>query len=284
MKRNPVVLIILSIFLATPLTAQERAKEKPLLIPYRKGQLWGFANERMKIVIPPQFEKAGFFKRENNLYYAEGILHGKPVIITEDGEYMEDEFSSGQSEWIDLGMSIEWYQEEVEDASLSVNGKHGYRLRGGTFSHAPVYEFASSFLQGESLAILKLKATGKFGVTDTTGSIRIPFENDRLFPIDAQALIFAGKVGQKWRIVDGTNNRVNPSDFDEVYEVANDRVRARKDGKYGYLDRKGKEVIQFKYDVAYNFSDEPAINNFALVGYTNFEFFIDLKGREFAEK
>jgi hypothetical protein len=284
MKQNQLLLIILLTLLAVPLSAQKRAKEKPLLIPYRKGNLWGFANERKKVVIPPQFEKAGFFKHENNLYYAEGILHGKPVIITEDGQYMADEFSSGQGGWIDLGMSIEWYQEAEEDATLSANGKHGFRLKEGKFTHAPVYEFATSFFHEESLAILKLKDTRKFGVADTAGNILIPFEYDRLFPIDSKALIFAGQTGQKWRIIDGTNKRVNPSDFDEVYEAANDRVRARKDGKYGYLDRKGGEVIPFKYDVAHNFSEDPAINNFALVGYKDFEFFIDVKGREFAEK
>lgn len=56
MKKN--LLVVLLVALVMPALAQEADMS---LIPYRKGNLWGFADPEKKIVIAPAYEEADFF-------------------------------------------------------------------------------------------------------------------------------------------------------------------------------------------------------------------------------
>jgi hypothetical protein len=63
--------------------------------------------------------------------------------------------------------------------------------------------------------------------------------------------------------------------YDFVDDFQNDFARVRKDDKYGYINKQGKEVIPLIYDEVYNFQ-----NDFAIVRNNNKFGFINREGIE----
>ena len=76
-KQSYPYLLLLGIFLSAELHAQHG-----ILIPYRKGQLWGFADTSLKIRIIPNYDSVGFF------YYDRALvkLNHKVGYINQLGE------------------------------------------------------------------------------------------------------------------------------------------------------------------------------------------------------
>lgn len=282
--RSFITLLTTVVLLSSVAFAQDSVVVRKTLVPYRKGYLWGFSDDKKNIVIAPKFDEAKFFKEDNNLYYAEGKLNGKDIIILEDGTHMDDEFSGDGGEFIDLGMLIEWYQEAKDDPSLVSKGKNGFDLTEGVFRKAPVYDYASDFFDKEKKAILVLKETAKSGVADNKGNILIPFEYDRITCINRETLIFLARKDKKWIVLDKKNKRIGDQEFDEVWEPSYDRILVHQGPKYGFLDQNGKVIIPLKYTKAYRFGDIPADGRFAWVEVSGFGYYIDVNGQEFYEK
>jgi hypothetical protein len=272
--RAPLIAIILLIPCISAMA------QKTFLVPYRDGNLWGFADTTMNVVIKPQFEEAGFFREENNLYYATGKLNGEEIIIMEDGTHVKDEFSSGTST-IGFGIEEILVEESNTDASLSRKGLHGYRMdENRILSLAPVYSDFMGFVGSDERAIVFLKDNKKAGVIDPKGKIIIPFDYDQILVINYKKPYMAGLKSGKWQLFDVRHKPVVQELFDEIYPHYS-VIRAKKNGRYGYLDKEGKEVIPFKYNVASDFGDAPASLDYAWVTSGGASFFIDKKGREF---
>ncbi len=60
------------------------------LVPYRKGQTWGFSNARGEIMIPPQYESASLFDKNPHFCYSFSIVSvsGLQGVIDVEGEYI----------------------------------------------------------------------------------------------------------------------------------------------------------------------------------------------------
>ena len=60
------------------------------LVPYRKGQTWGFANARGEIMIAPQYDLASLFDRNPHFSYSFSIVStgGYKGVIDVEGEYI----------------------------------------------------------------------------------------------------------------------------------------------------------------------------------------------------
>ena len=71
------------------------------------------------------------------------------------------------------------------------------------------------------------------------------------------------------------NSKVNKGSFDETYPYVNNRAIVRKDGKYNYINEKGKIISNEWFDQAQNFN-----NNFAVVKQLNKYYKIDYDGNK----
>jgi WG containing repeat len=60
------------------------------LVPYRKGEAWGFSNARGEIMIPPQYEGATLFEKNPHLCYSFAIVSLRALmgVIDVEGEYI----------------------------------------------------------------------------------------------------------------------------------------------------------------------------------------------------
>lgn len=159
------------------------AQKKKLLVPFLKGNLWGYSDTAGKLIITPKFTKAGFFEEDNNMYYANGEINGKAVLITEDGKFIEDKFSDDQSMLFgglaEMGQQM-YFEKDQIDSSLDQGGKHGfvYNEKTDIMRKSPAYGTVLHLYNNNTCALIVLKSTNKIGGVDKTGNIVIPFEYD----------------------------------------------------------------------------------------------------------
>ena len=78
----------------------------------------------------------------------------------------------------------------------------------------------------------------------------------------------------KWGFIDTSGREVVPCRYDDVFDFQEGMARVETDGKWGYIDKTGREVIPCIYEQAYDFSD-----GLAKV-YLEKRFFIDKNGKE----
>lgn len=297
------------------------AQTTPLLVPFRKGGLWGYSDTTGKMIIQPQFTEAGFFKQEDNLYFAEGKINGKKVIISSDGKFMEDDTPAsnmhmGEMMVFDNGENYE----KQDDPSLDRNGLHGFRFNRKTYTlvSSPVYEIFYHFFNMDNCAFVSLKSTQKIGAVDKSGNILIPFEYEgnvevigdkqqyvklkkngkygiislgnkqmvpfvweKIEPVNEQRTHFLVKMNFVFNLIDINNKGVYPT---EIYDAvySNGLILASYNNSFGYLNGDGKIVIPFNYLNAKAFGVAPAVEGFAWVRNKAGDwFFIDKKGREY---
>lgn len=60
-------------------------------------------------------------------------------------------------------------------------------------------------------------------------------------------------------LVNAKNERFSLAYYDEIIEIFNDYIGVKKDNKYGFIDRTGKEVIAPSYDKVYPMYEEKAV-------------------------
>ncbi|NLJ73159.1 MAG: hypothetical protein GX333_09130 [Syntrophomonadaceae bacterium] len=83
------------------------------------------------------------------------------------------------------------------------------------------------------------------------------------------------RLNGKYGYIDKTGKEVIPLKYNLVYSFSEGLALVRLNGKYGYIDKTGKEVIPLKYDSADSFSE-----GLALVILNGKEDYIDKNGKE----
>ena len=52
----------------------------------------------------------------------------------------------------------------------------------------------------------------------------------------------------KWGYIDKTGREVIPCKYDDAFNFCEDLAKVKKSGKYGFIDKTGREVVPFIYD------------------------------------
>ncbi len=73
---------------------------------------------------------------------------------------------------------------------------------------------------------------------------------------DAIAICYDDNIAY---LVNNSNERFSLEYYDEIIEIFDDYIGVKKDGKYGFIDRTGKEVIPTTYDKVYPMKEEKAV-------------------------
>jgi hypothetical protein len=124
------------------------------LIPYRKGNVWGFCDQNKKMVIPAVYEDASCF--------SDGLA------------YVEPKKKWGLWSFIDTkgNMAIDYIYEAAESFSdglalVKLNGKYGFIDTKGNMVIDAICDFATGFIDGRAL----IEAFGDAGYIDTKGNV-----------------------------------------------------------------------------------------------------------------
>ncbi|MGA3014483.1 MAG: WG repeat-containing protein [Bacteroidales bacterium] len=221
--------------------------EEPFLIPYRKGNKWGFCDRNKKIIIPCIFEDVhlfsiGFADVKNNDKW--GLINntGKEVIPC-----IYDEVHS--------------FSEEL--AVVKHNGKWGFIDKTWKEVIPCIYDRARDFSEG----LASVCVSDKWGFIDRKGKEIIPFIYD-----DADAAdnfsegLAAVNLNNKWGYIDKTGKKIIPFIFNHAYPFKDGVAFVSKTGysdfweidvwKWGFIDKNGKEIHTF-----WNGSDDDIYEN-----------------------
>ena len=234
---------------------------------------WGFIDTTGNEVVPLIYDETGDF--------AEGLagvsLNGKWGAIDTTGKEVVPViydrafyFSEGMA-----GVSL--------DGKPSVIDKTGKEIMPLDYAHV------GSFSEGLAMVAMRDGETGyKWGFIDATGKEIVPPRYDRVENFsNGLAAVAMGdwENGFKWGFIDKNGNEVVPvGKYDELgdhrvrdprlpglqvqfYGFLNDgMVAVQLDGKWGFIDKTGKEIVPPQYDHADNFSE-----GFAVVGKNPYE-------------
>ena len=125
-----------------------------VLIPYRKGNKWGYCDRDKKIVIKPVYDDANPFSED----LAAVKINGKWGCIDKKGK-----------------MIIQTVYDDIRPfydglAAVTVDDKWGYIDTKGNIVIKPIYELTEDFSEGFAW----VKINGKFGSINTKGKMVIP--------------------------------------------------------------------------------------------------------------
>jgi hypothetical protein len=273
------IAVLLMIMLCLELNAQSR-----LLIPYRKGESWGYCDVNKKIVIPVQYKDASLF--EGNYATVENdsgefLINKKGEKITgyyktayyyADKNYMVCCKTYGDCKLMDgFGKVIADYHANYSpfnDDGFSVVEKGFYERflidRAGKTVTKETYN--SIELQKEKMAIVMTKDY-KYGLLNLADNSNVPCVYDRIYPFkEGLALAMKDKL---YGFIDKKGNEVVPFEYDRVpwssyfgeqnffnfnYDNFSEGLAVlMKNGKCGYINKQNQVVIPFIYDRAFGF-------------------------------
>ena len=274
----PIVLVIVILagglfaffkFIKPNITSNTKKETIATLIPYRKGDKWGYCDWNKKIVIPVQYDDVWLF--------SEGLaavkVNNKWCFIDKKGNMVIPavydsvwDFSDGLAliklnnkyGFIDTkgNMVIPAVYETAFPFSdglslVYTNGGYGFINKKGEIAIKPKYNLATPFSNG----LAEVKVNGKYGVIDTKGNMVVPAIYDSIVGNAFYSLNWL-EINPQIPLDNRGNTIVNP-DFSLYlqFSFSDGLARVEFNGKLGFVNTKGDMVIPAVYDDAQLFSE-----------------------------
>ncbi len=229
------------------------------LYPVQSGEKYGYIDEQGAMVIAPQFDEAGRFSegyaavQNQDLY---GFVNKKGVLVIPCQYEEVQSFSEGK-------------------AAVKTDGKWGFINTEGNVIIDFQFAVCKPFSEGR--AVIKYD-TGYRGYIDETGEIAIPC-NYSFAESFSEGLALVYGVGEDYpHFIDINGNEAISSrrDFRSFSEgLALWDKSQKSNGRYSYVNKEGKVVIDGEYMRAYPFSEGLAA---VAVDYDKY-YYIDTTGK-----
>ncbi len=245
--------------------------------PAKVDGLWGVIDKQGKWICKPRFDEVGSF--DNIFCIAEAKEGHRYGFISPKGEWVvEPKFQYAMDFEDRTGLALV----EEHNRYGFINGKggyviaptmidrpHGFDTETGlccVYTDGPRYyidihgnRVSEEDKEAKSGATNRWpKPKSKWGVMDKDGSVIIEPSFDALYGFDDEGRITA-KVKQHYGVLDIEGNWLIPPiyDYHDILPYEKDALSVvQRNGRYGFVDYDGKEVIECQYDYAYDFDDE----------------------------
>lgn len=228
---------------AVALALAAPAAAAPPLFPVRKDGKWGFIDREGKLVIAPAFERAGRF--------SEGLA---PVVLAGRHGYVD---ATGRMvlapEQAPAGDGL--HRPFVDGrAAVRVGDRVGYLDREGKLVVAARFTAAQDFSEGFAFAC----DASSCGYIDAVGRPVVaaglvagrPVRNG----VAGFAPVSARRGPRRYVLQEAKGGRL-PGEYDDVGSLSEGLVAVRHEGRWGYVDRGGRPVIQARFARAGEFSE-----------------------------
>ncbi|MDF7814295.1 WG repeat-containing protein [Hymenobacter sp. YC55] len=245
----------------TPLLAQATSSQ---LVPFRRGNRWGYADHTRHLVLPLAYDEAGPFVsgvalvRQGALF---GYIDGGGNPVTPMQFTHASNFNQGR-------------------AHVELNGEtFDIDLNGQRLSTPTDPEPETDYLEQGDI----MRRQGKVGFRFTAGSSTVvPAEYDEIQDLHHDGLLVV-RQGTKWGVLNAKGKLILPLEYDAIRATATNGFAypiVEQAGRFGYVDNEGKLMTKVKYAAA-----EPFIEEVARVttpeGKTGY---IDSRGKEYFEE
>lgn len=239
----------------------------PQLVPYRKGDKWGYADFNKKIVIQPVYDGVAFFKGPSAAVTIDTVLY----LIDEKGRRIS------YKEYDDISDFNDGY------AAVKQNGLFGFINNKGTEVVKPQYVSVGRFAEGRA-AILVNK---KIGFIDEKGKVVIEPQYDAAYDYFKEGFILVRKDNRFYYIdVNGKELRIDPEYrpltlFSEGLAAVMKRVADPPGSKdtttyWGFINPQGKLAFNWLplgYDIVTGYSE-----GYAVVKKNKMYFYVNAQG------
>lgn len=248
------------------------------LCAVKEDGLWGYVDVKNKTVIKPQFKWAGVFTTD-----------GIAPVQTVEGEYYYISTNGNKKvivqnieDCMGLGASVENVLVAGDKGFYTYYNQNFEKLIEGNYTYATTMNGGIAAVQDGSTWYIIDKEGNKIGeayddvIADEKG---IVYRNDRIFVeksgsiimIDAEgkaigsekyedAKMFlqadgyaAVKKGEKWGFVDKKGKMIIEPQYDDARSFSNGYAAVKKGGKWGFIDVSGKQVLGFGFEDARDF-------------------------------
>ena len=271
-----------------------KKKVYKILIPYRKGTKWGYADNLGEVVIPCIYDETYLFGEQkfalvkvNQLY---GVVDKSGEIVIESKynniSLIEDKYCILQINNKYLISSISFYNsielkpfefdyiEYLSNGNFSVFKGKIINLDLG-FSQPDVEYKGYWGIHSDNKQILECNYDRINVISDSLYSVKkdskwgiiiipINMNNQEIRLIYDEIIslkngFFAVLITHLWFIKNGNGFDISDLGFEEIGDYSEGLINVRYNGKWGYLDKTGKNVIPFRYDFADIFSCRRAL-------------------------
>ncbi|MFO7723389.1 MAG: WG repeat-containing protein [Bacteroidales bacterium] len=264
----------------------------PDLIPYRYGDKWGYADQQMKMVVQPVYDKAFPFYGDIavvQLHFRQGLIDrkGNPVTPVRyhkigryngdiGGEFFPFEINDKQglldrkgNEVIPARYELIVAMDKNKLYKVKSGDKFGLYLVGKGEVVQPEFDQINPMKEGVMVA----KKGNHYGLLDQTGKILITPEPDYIWDFDNGTTGWY-KVGEKFGFVSNQGVFITGADYEMIWSFAKGFARVQKGGKIGFINEAGKEIVPAEYDYFSDFHE-----GYAVLGKDGKYGYIDTKGK-----
>jgi hypothetical protein len=250
--------------------------QTPALIPYRKGDKWGFVNQDFKIIIPCYYEETKPFLND----LAEVKKNGKWGLIDRKGQ-----------SFLPCEYDLIYASHKNGPLVVCLGGDQaGHRGKWGFVKkyEGQVIDLPYDLIRESGIEnLLAVKKGNVWGVINLQGQIILPIqytiseeEEKEAFAeinaqsIDNQAFTYPKlkfihntakvKYNGKWGLLNQYGNPLIPFEYEKLGTLNEGLINAQKGGKWGYLNLSNQTVIPFQWAEAFPFQNEVALVNTSL--------------------
>ncbi|MFZ4861831.1 WG repeat-containing protein [Sphingobacterium sp. Mn56C] len=200
------------------------------------GQLYGLQDEEGNALTLPIYSHIGYFSDDISVAIDTNQMYG---AINKSGKVV-----------IPFKFEFLSYDENSKQYLYSDNENYGLLDAQGKVFIPAKYESLNFFNQGYAI----FSKAGKYGIIDTKQKVVVPAQYEMIS--EHNKLSFTVVDGITYDLYTIADNKRVAGGF-ELLSLSNDSnlILAHKDGKYGFIDEKGKTVIPFKFTFASSFAD-----------------------------
>lgn len=217
-----------------------------------KDGKWGCVDQTGKEVVSPQYDEIGLFHEGLARVKNYSEYGGRYGYIDKTGKAVVPLKYDEIGDFKD-GLAVA----RIGKAS-SGDWKYGYIDKTGKEVVPFIYRGAGDFNEG----LAYVQKDGRYGYIDKTGNIVIPLNFTSAIDF-SDGLAVVGYGNNIWYIIDKTcdikNTKELLTQYTNVTGFKEGFVNVFKDGKHGFVDQTGKEVVPPKYDIAFEFNEGLAI-------------------------
>lgn len=230
------------------------AQEKKL-IPFRKGEKWGFSNKQKELVIKPIYQQVTPFKDGFSTVH----IDGKSAIINQSGKYVISPDSNAI-----MPIESNLFIIARRDKSKTIMGLMNEK---GNFIIPQKYKS----IRPKNNCLELENQSRKIGVSKITGEIIIPVEYDHIRFLNDELFVVSKENQQALFDLNGV--QLTGFEYMVIGEFRHGLSKVRKGDYFGYINQKGKLLTEIKYEMNYAFSE-----GFAVVKINNKYGLIDTLG------
>lgn len=211
--------LILS-FLASIFFFNTYPQGKMELIPYRKGEKFGFCTQDKKIVIKPKYDEVSFFKGKLASVKIDdswGVINDKGNII----------------------VPTNYTTIEICGEMILANNRDNYSIFDKSGKEMPtVSKKYNWFSAADESGLIIVTESYKYGLINDKGNALVPAKYDFISNFNSGMARF--KKDGKWGFINKAGKEVIPAEYDDAENFQEDLAIVMKNGKRGVINKQNK--------------------------------------------